>query len=396
MLHVLHVHDRLSLRGGADIHLFSLLTSGARGHRASLAVGRRDPGVRAPEGVDLHLVRGVGGREREAARAAQGLQRTLDFTKPDLVHVHNVLQPAVLRALARWGPVVATIQDHRSFCPGRGRVLPDGQPCTAIPGPGRCAACFEDREYSDFIQRACTARMQALRGFQRWIVLSDYMAAELEAAGLDRGRIRVVPPFPWFAEPPAPPPAGLPAGPWILGAGRLVWAKGFHVLVQAYTRSGCQLPLVLAGEGAASDDLRSMARERGLLRRTPAPGGRGVWFTGWVQHGQLQSLLAAARCLVLPSLWAEPFGIIGLEALSLGVPVAASAVGGVGDWLGPEHGWLLPPGDSASLALALEEAHYAEACAQKGARGRASCLARFHPRALMRRLEAVYDAALTA
>jgi glycosyltransferase involved in cell wall biosynthesis len=44
-------------------------------------------------------------------------------------------------------------------------------------------------------------------------------------------------------------------------------------------------------------------------------------------------LLASAGLLVVPSLWPEPFGLVGFEAAAQGVPVAAFRVGGIPEWL---------------------------------------------------------------
>jgi glycosyltransferase involved in cell wall biosynthesis len=58
----------------------------------------------------------------------------------------------------------------------------------------------------------------------------------------------------------------------------------------------------------------------------------------------------------MPSLWPEPFGLVGIEALAAGRPVVASATGGVGDWLADGvNGLLVRPGDAPALAGALNE-----------------------------------------
>jgi glycosyltransferase involved in cell wall biosynthesis len=75
---------------------------------------------------------------------------------------------------------------------------------------------------------------------------------------------------------------------------------------------------------------------------------------GWVERGQLSSLYKRARALLLPSRWQEPFGIVGIEALSFGVPVVAWESGGVTEWH-PGPG-LVRWGDGAALARALSKA----------------------------------------
>src|SRR6185437_12312731 len=78
-------------------------------------------------------------------------------------------------------------------------------------------------------------------------------------------------------------------------------------------------------------------------------------FHPWVPHDELAACYAAADAFVFPSIWAEPFGIPVAEAMAAGLPVVATAVGGIPEIVaGGETGILAAPGDSDSLAEALE------------------------------------------
>jgi glycosyltransferase involved in cell wall biosynthesis len=152
-----------------------------------------------------------------------------------------------------------------------------------------------------------------------------------------------------------------------LFVGRLVETKGVADAIEAWRRSRLELPLVFAGTGP----LRELAEASGCP------------VLGWVPHERLAAVYKRARALVFPPRWQEPFGIAGLEALTLGVPVAAWESGGVGEWH-PGHG-LVPWGDVDALAAALARAAGRPAPAVAG----------FEPEALMRRLEALYFEAAT-
>ena len=127
--------------------------------------------------------------------------------------------------------------------------------------------------------------------------------------------------------------------PCALFVGRLVDAKGPGAAVDAWRGSDLfrDLPLVLAGTGSARQELTRVAA--GIR-------GAGIDLPGWVSHPALGALYRRARVLILPCRWQEPFGIVGLEALSLGVPVAAWPSGGVEQW---HPGPLVPQGDVAAL-----------------------------------------------
>jgi glycogen(starch) synthase len=75
-----------------------------------------------------------------------------------------------------------------------------------------------------------------------------------------------------------------------------------------------------------------------------------VEFLGWRSPPDLEPLLAEAWASVIPSLWAEPQGLVALEAIVRRVPVVASSAGGLGEMI--EHGvsgLLFPNGDEATL-----------------------------------------------
>jgi glycosyltransferase involved in cell wall biosynthesis len=129
----------------------------------------------------------------------------------------------------------------------------------------------------------------------------------------------------------------------VLFVGRLVEAKGARHAVEAWRRSGVDLPLVIAGTGPLRGELAARAE------RTP-----GLEVLGWVERDRLSALYRRARALLLPSRWQEPFGITGIEALRFGVPVVAWDSGGVGEWH-PGPG-LVRWGDVEGLARALAEA----------------------------------------
>jgi glycosyltransferase involved in cell wall biosynthesis len=107
-----------------------------------------------------------------------------------------------------------------------------------------------------------------------------------------------------------------------------------------------QLPLVLAGTGPLRAELEALAAAE--------KDGPPLEVLGWVERGRLSALYQRARAVLFPSRWQEPFGIVGIEALSFGVPVVAWESGGVGEWH-PGPG-LVRWGDTSALARALTKA----------------------------------------
>jgi glycosyltransferase involved in cell wall biosynthesis len=102
--------------------------------------------------------------------------------------------------------------------------------------------------------------------------------------------------------------------------------------------------VVLVGDGPQR---RALERQAGRL------GPDRVRFQGFVAHTEVPAWLAAADVLVLPSIY-EELGSVLLEAMAAGLPVVASAVGGIPDALG-DAGRLVPPRDPVALAAAVDE-----------------------------------------
>ncbi|MHB8893952.1 MAG: glycosyltransferase [Candidatus Geothermincolia bacterium] len=140
-------------------------------------------------------------------------------------------------------------------------------------------------------------------------------------------------------------------GGGIIFCGRLSAEKGVLDLVRAagiLRQRGVHFRLRLIGDGPERGAVERSVRDEGILDRVTMLGER--------PHSEIPALIAAADVLCLPSL-REGCPNVLIEALACGVPVVASAVGGVPELLGnPECGLMVPPGDPQRLAAALEAA----------------------------------------
>lgn len=123
---------------------------------------------------------------------------------------------------------------------------------------------------------------------------------------------------------------------------RLLERKGIHTILQALS-SPTLLPveLQIIGTGPYETELREMVDDLGLAGR--------VRFLGYVPNEELPSYYRKSDIFVLPSA-TESFGLVFAEAMSCGLPIAASDVGGIPETVRDGiDGLLCPPGDPASL-----------------------------------------------
>jgi type III pantothenate kinase len=180
-------------------------------------------------------------------------------------------------------------------------------------------------------------------------------AFELMRLGAERSKVHVVPcgvDLEHFRpDGPAEPPR---LEHRILYMGRLVERKGIGNIISALEQvPDCEL-VVAGGPPRAELDADPEARRLRALAEHHCVSGR-VDLRGRVERDALPALLRSCDALVTVP-WYEPFGITPLEAMACGVPVIASAVGGLIDTVvDGVTGRHVPPRDPARLAAVLRE-----------------------------------------
>lgn len=141
----------------------------------------------------------------------------------------------------------------------------------------------------------------------------------------------------------------------IVFSGRMEFLKGGHVFLNALPQVARLIdrPLQVIFIGDGKERRRLEAQAAHVKRETP---NIQVEFKGWLSHPETERVIDESDLVVVPSLWPEPFGLVGPEAGQHGVPVAAFAVGGIPDWLKDGVNGHLAPGDpptAVGLAAAI-------------------------------------------
>jgi glycosyltransferase involved in cell wall biosynthesis len=278
--------------------------------------------------------------------AVATMRRAVREFRPDVVVVNMFemhLSPAIFATL---GSVVTVLNvaNYKPICPIGLKMLPDGTRCVVRPGfvcmRSGCvgpAHWTRDRPRYALIDRA-------VRAADHVLTCSAWMTEQLARHGIAATYL------PW-PSPPVPPgfrrrPA---SSPRFLYLGRLAPEKGVDVLLGAFATLVEDVPeaqLRIVGSGPLERPLRAEANRLGLAS--------AVEFVGQADRAQVDTEFEGAWALVAPSLWAEPFGIIALEALARGVPVVATEGGGFDETVSePSTGILVPAGDEYALADAL-------------------------------------------
>ncbi len=372
-----------------------------RGHEVAVATLRQPMGEPppSPDGVRVHLldssVHSLPGlstlEDRHYAppgpdpRIAAGLRQLLASERPDVVHAHNWLVNSYL-PLARRArpPLVLSLHDYSLVCATK-RLFYRGAICSG-PAPLKCL-----RHAIDFYGAPVGTMIAAgTRLSEPWLrrrvnmFLSVSTAVE-ELCGADRAGVehRVVPNLVGELPPPAvdePALVALPDEPFVLFFGDVAVNKGARRLVEAYATLEEPPPLVLIGRPV--DEM---------------PPAANVHALGPMPHAAAIEALRRSLFSVAPSIWAEPFGIVAIEAAAAGKPVVASAIGGLRDIVvNGKTGLLVPPGDREALRAALARMlGDSEMRARMGEAARARARD-FAPDVVVPRFEDAYRAAIDA
>lgn len=329
--------------GGQNVNVAALSAALARqGHDVTVYTRRDDPElparVRTADGYTVaHVPAGPAERipKDELLQHMGEFARFLDTTwaedRPDIVHAHFWMSGVAGQLAARHLnlPVVQTFYElgvvERRHQVGDGTSPPERLKLETMVARG-----------ATWVAATCTDEV-----------------FELMRLGRSRSRISVVPcgvDVDLFT--PDGPRSRRGAPHRIVSVGRFSPGKGFDLAIRALT-TVADTELVIVGgppraelaRDAEACRLRRLAGELGVADR--------VRLCGAVDHAEMPAVLRSAD-VVACTPWYEPFGIVPLEAMACGIPVVASAVGGMLDTVVDDiTGRLVPPKRPDLLSDAL-------------------------------------------
>jgi glycosyltransferase involved in cell wall biosynthesis len=393
-MRVLHVNKFGSKVGGAEGYIADVARALEKeGHRSHLVYFLQgDSGMPISNTTQVPL----DDWPVSTAQAHQALLRVISEFQPDVVYLHVVEHPDLIRWFAQRLPTIAYVHGPYPVCPGsalylrnRAQVCPHkaGLICLVNAQLERCCWGRNPLEHWRLLSRV-GAFVEAYGHVDKILVGSHFMQQLLQQGGFSPEKLALLSPV--LIDGGTPPSNFVADTQTILFAGRLVPEKGLHSLLEALARIETNWQLVVAGDGPERDRCQVQAAQLGIAER--------VHFTGWLDGRQVATYLEASVCVAIPSLWPEPYGRVGPEAFLHARPAVAFAVGGIPDWLEDGvTGYLVPPGDTVKLGQSLRTLlespdlrwHMGQAARQKA-------LASWNARDHVERLLSVFEAGRAA
>ena len=351
-MRILHLTSWYSAVGGQEAYLHALCQAlGRRGHANTVVYGQQG-GAPFSATVASHRIPDI---DRPPGPGLEDqwehLLRLLDLEKPDVVLAHGGANWALLARLQQRLPVLPFVHTFTPVCPGLKFFRTTQSACSRPLGPVCLASAYVRQCASRHPQRLWTAYrntsslLDFLRGVRRLLLPSQYMHSVMRQNGLQDHQLAMIGYFTPLLEEPAPPCAADTR--LILFVGRLTESKGLQILLHALSLVKPPWRLLVAGAGPYEEQARRLAVRLGLQS--------AVSFLGWVSRAETVRLYREASIVVVPPLWPEPLGLVGLEAMACARPVVSFATGGIGEWLSDgETGFLVPSGDVRALAAAMD------------------------------------------
>ena len=355
MSNILFVNERCGYFGGVEQNIADTVKGlSKRGHRCSLAYG-----ILTDRNLDAYqslFADTIPCKElmvdADETTTGQSFKDILTQLQPDILYLHKVQNLKFCEPYLDHYPTLRMVHDHDLCCPRKHKYLASNGRVCNHKADWRCYLdlAFLERDRSTLLGMKWTGikpkirAMKQSRQIKTLLVASLYMQNELLQNGFDPEHVHILPYAVPFEEVPSSPVSD---SPHIVYVGQLIRGKGVDLLLRALEKITIPFEVTIAGTGNAELALKAQSETLGLSDR--------VTFVGWVPHEGLNTYYQAARMIVVPSRWPEPFGMIGLEAMRHGRPVIGFDVGGIPDWLIHEKtGFLVPEQNITKLASCIE------------------------------------------
>jgi len=349
---LLFVHDRFGAFAGAESNIMATaIALKRRGHSLGLMHGA-STGKGEQAWSDAFPCRFGLTTEGSEAQVGGALR---DFA-PDVAYVHKMADLGVIKGLLASGtPLVRMVHDHDLYCMRSYKYN-----CLTRRVCQRKASLFCVFGCGAFLARDRAGRVPVKwvgywskreeidlnKRFDRLIVGSEYMRQELLRNGFDPDRLEIHAPVP-----PGETRAlrsNLGDRNLLVFAGQVVRGKGVDVLLEALALVRMPFECFVFGDGNHRGYCEKLCRRLGLSDR--------VHFKGYVPQAELARSFAECSVVLVPSVWPEPFGAVGLEGMRHGVPVVGFDAGGIREWLiDGQNGWLVPWMDRRAFAGRIEQ-----------------------------------------
>lgn len=395
-MNILHLNDKIEISGGVEVYIQDLMEL-----LPEYSVNVFWLGIQKKNGCYS-----LQSFQHECIKTSNlSFDKLLELLKSyifikaiDLIHIHSISDPNLIKACFELRPVVRSMHDPRIVCPGHGKFWrlseevcnqPFGLHCIYHAYKEGCS----NRHPKRLLQAYNNVLFETTKGAEDYkaiIAMSNYMRDEALKVGFNQNQLSINPYFTPFVIDSDLKNSAEDSNKSLLFVGRLSRTKGVHYFINtgvALLKMGYNITLDIVGDG----------HDRGYFESLiPSEFIKHFKFHGWQNRVKINDFFKNCYLLVFPSIYPEAFGISGIEAMMHGKPVVGFDVGGVSTWLkNGETGYLGPSKDMnlmvQKVSLLLENK---ELYLRMSIQSRFIALYEFSPKSHLKKLKEIYEKAL--
>jgi len=274
-------------------------------------------------------------------RVYNDLNEKIKTFNPDVIHLLNINKyPLTVLFACRGRNVVQTVNDYGLICPTAWCVYKRSYKICSGGFGIKCLNCLNIARFFGF------GIVFAARFLLRKVVKKYIAPSKMLKSYLEKHNFRNVFYLPYFINTQNWKFQKNKKGDKILYVGQLTEQKGVKFLLEAFHLVIKKRPnavLNIVGDGQEMGYLKLRAEQLGIKKR--------VNFIGSLPRKKIAGWYRNSKVVVVPSIWMEQFGIVGLEALASGTPCIGSRIGGIPEWLKDgKNGFLVKRMDYGEIA----------------------------------------------
>ncbi len=366
-MRILQVNKYNYLRGGAEKYFIELSKELERaGHQVATFSMRHPKNLPSP--WEKYFVSRVSFSENSlyysllrpfrvlySFEAKRKFTRLIKKFKPDIIHIHNIyhqISPSILPVAKKYNiPVVMHLHDYKLICPNY-QLLAHGQICYRCL-PNKYSQCLKQRCFKDSFWKSLLATIEMTlhhkifhiykKNINLFIAPSNFMKRTTTAFGWPDDKIKVIYNFPEKIR----EEIKSEIGDYGLYFGRISKEKGINILLEALSLAKDKVKVKIVGSGPEEKNYISSLKSLGLDGQ--------VEFLGSKFGKELFEIIAKAKFVVIPSIWAENMPLTLLESMMAKKVVLVSKTGGLPELINnKENGFIFENGDARDLAKVID------------------------------------------
>lgn len=353
-LRILIVNEFFSYGDGSSLYISNICDELQKlGCQVSVLYGtEREMSIENNEVKKYFVPRAFGFNYVYGRKEQKKIEEIVSTVAPHVNYIHQVLNPHAISLFARLTPSIRFEHGFRLSCVTGRRMPRKGLDlCCYAPG----LKCLLRAHTQKCMPRNPVLAFKRIKDFYlnknahnkiiKIIVASNFIKDLLLLSGFNKNKIEVIP---YYTTLPNPDVLDVKRKiPNIVCVSRMEKEKGIDYFIKALSFIQIPCKVYIIGEGTQIPYLKKIANSISTNHE--------IIFTGWIDNNKLGYYYSNASLVVLPSIWPEPFGIVGIEAMAYQRPVVAFDVGGISEWLqNEETGFLVKSKDVKGLAEKIE------------------------------------------